>query len=120
MHAHKDIWDAAIGEVLACERESHNVEDCYAVVVKKIEGIIEHLPQNLSRVCSLFIRRGGIECTITRARRYSGGLEIPCLLLFKASPKEVKKLKKLWKKQLATIQVLACISHFLNQNFVIL
>ena len=103
MHAHKDIWDAAIGEVLACERESHNVEDCYAVAVKKIEGIIEHLPQNLSRVYSLFIRRGGIECTITGARRYSadlpqGGLEIPCLLLFKASPKEVKKLKKLWKK----------------------
>ena len=40
-----DIWDAVIGEVLACERESHNVEDCYAVAVKKIEGIIEHLPQ---------------------------------------------------------------------------
>ena len=103
MHAHKDIWDAAIGEVLACERESHNVEDCYVVAIKKIEGIIEHLPQNLSRVCSLFIRQGGIECTITGARRYSadlpqGGLEIPRLLLFKASPKEVKKLKKLWKK----------------------
>ena len=101
---YKDRWDAAIGEVLACEREPHNVEDRYAVAVKKDEAIIGHLPRNLSRVCSLFIRRGGsIECTVTGARRYSadlpqGGLEIPCLLLFKASPKEVKKLKKLWKK----------------------
>ena len=102
---YKDRWDAAIGEVLACEKEPHNVEDRYAVAVRKDEAIIGHLPRNLSRVYSLFIRQGGsIECIVTGARRYStdlpqGGLEIPCLL-FKASPKEVKKLKNLWKKYL--------------------
>ena len=69
-HVCKDIWDAAIGEVLVCERELRNVEDCYAIAVTKDETVIGHLPRNLSRVCSLFtcvfIRRGGtIDCTVT-------------------------------------------------------
>ena len=54
-HVYKDIWDAAIGEVLVCEREPRNVEDRYAIAIKKDETVIGHLPQNLSRVCSLFI-----------------------------------------------------------------
>ena len=54
-HVYKDIWDAAIGEVLACEREPRNVEDRYAVAVKKDGTVIGHLPRTLSRVCSLFI-----------------------------------------------------------------
>ena len=36
-------WDAAIG-VLACEREPHNVEDRYAVAVKKDEASKNLLP----------------------------------------------------------------------------
>ena len=44
-----------------------------------------------------------IQCAVTRTRRYladlpQDGLEIPCFLLFKASTKEIQKLKKLWKK----------------------
>ena len=46
------IWDATTGEVQVCEREPHNVEDCYTIAVKTVIG---HLPRNLSRVCSLFI-----------------------------------------------------------------
>ena len=57
-HVYKGIWNAAIGEVLVCEREPHNVEDRYAIAVKKDETVIGHLPRNLSRVCSLFVRRG--------------------------------------------------------------
>ena len=101
---YKEIWEAAAGEVLMCEREPHNALDRYAVAVKKTGTIIGHLPRKLSRVCSLFLRRGGtIECTVTGGRRYSvdlpqGGLEVPCSLLFKATPKEVQKLKKLWKQ----------------------
>ena len=65
-HVYKDIWDAAIGEVLVCERELRNVEDRYAIAIKKDETVIGHLPRNLSRVCSLFIRRGGtIDCAVT-------------------------------------------------------
>jgi len=103
-HIYKEIWEAAAGEVLECVREPHNAQDRYAVAVKKTETIIGHLPRRLSRVCSLFLRRGGtISCTVTGGRRYSvdlpqGGLEVPCSLLFKATPKEIQKLKKLWKK----------------------
>ena len=51
-HVYKDVWEAAIGEVLVCEREPRNAEDRYAVAVKKDETIVGHLPRNLSRVCS--------------------------------------------------------------------
>ena len=45
---------------------------------------------------------GTIEGTVTGRREYSadlpqGGLEIPCSLVFKAIPKEILKLKKMWK-----------------------
>jgi len=96
-----NIWDAVIGKEVECVREPLNENDRYAVVVIKDDIIIGHLPRNISRVCSLFLRRGGsIICTVTGSRRYSadlpqGGLEIPCLLLFKAQHKEIQKLKTL-------------------------
>ena len=34
-HVYKDIWEAAIGEELPCERETRNTNDRYAVAVKK-------------------------------------------------------------------------------------
>lgn len=101
---YKDVWEAAVGEVLICEREPDNDSDRYAVAVKKEGTIVGHLPQRMPRVCSLFLRRGGtIACKITGHRRYSadlpqGGLEVPCSLLFKATSKEILKLKKIWKK----------------------
>ena len=59
----------------------------YIAVVR--EGtVVGHVPRRISRVCSLFIRRGGvIRCCVTDRRRYSSdlpqeGLEIPCLLSF--------------------------------------
>ena len=102
-HAYKEVWEAAVGEALVCEREPENASDRYAVAVEKEGSIIGHLPRKVSRVCSLFLRRGGtIQCTVTGRRKYSadlaqGGLEVPCSLLFKATPEEIKKLKKLWK-----------------------
>ena len=33
-HGYKEIWKAAVGEVLSCEREGRNARDCYAVAVK--------------------------------------------------------------------------------------
>ena len=74
-HVYQDVWDAAIGEILTCEREPSNSQVRYAVAVKKEGSIVGHLPKNVSRVCSLFLRRGGtIECTITGTRRYSADL----------------------------------------------
>ena len=68
---------------------------CYRQVCDEV--IIGHLPKRISKICSLFLRRGGsITCTVTGGRRYSGdlgGLEIPCTLLFKSKGKEIQKLR---------------------------
>ena len=58
-HVYLVVWSAAFGEILRCERELDNVNDRYAVCVMRHGTIIEHLPQQISRVCSLFLRRGG-------------------------------------------------------------
>ena len=51
---------------MECVREPHNVQDRYAAAVKKTGIIIGHLPWRLSRVYSLFLRRGDtISCTVT-------------------------------------------------------
>ena len=109
-HVYRDIWEAAVGEVLMCHREPTNSSDRYAVAVIKSAEIIGHLPRKLSKICSLVLRRGGsIRSTVSM--RYSsdllqGGLEIPCTLLFTGDVKEVKELKKAVK----TRQGLTCRS----------
>uniref|UniRef100_A0A1X7T090 HIRAN domain-containing protein n=1 Tax=Amphimedon queenslandica TaxID=400682 RepID=A0A1X7T090_AMPQE len=73
----------------------------YAVSVIKDGVVVGHLPKKISRLCSLFIRRGGIiTCRPTGRQRHSsdlpqGGLEIPCLLIFDGEAQEIKKLIKL-------------------------
>ena len=55
---------------LICEREMLNSTDRYAVAVLK-DDVISHLSRVLSRICSLFIARGGaITCVVNGARRY--------------------------------------------------
>ena len=34
-HVYKEVWEAAVGEALVCEREPENASDRYAVAVKK-------------------------------------------------------------------------------------
>ena len=58
-HVYKEVWEVAIGEVLVCSREPTNATDRYAMAVTKGVTIIRHLPRKLSKVCSLFLRRGG-------------------------------------------------------------
>ena len=61
-----DTWEAADGEVLDCKKGPGNTKDRHAVAVKKEATVIGHLPKKTSRVCSLFLRRGGsIQCTVT-------------------------------------------------------
>ena len=74
---YKDIWAAAIGEELVCGREPTNMADRYAVAVLKQETIIGHLPRKISKVCSLFLRRGGsIRCAVTGSRRHPSDLSL--------------------------------------------
>ena len=71
-HVYRHIWEAHVGENLVCERQPNNERGRYAVSVKQDGTIIGHLPRKFSRVCSLFLRRGGsIECTVRGSRRYS-------------------------------------------------
>ena len=90
------------GEMLTCEREPDNASDRYAVAVKKGGTVVGHLPRKLTRVF-LFLRWGGtIDRSVSGHKWYSadlpqGGLEIPCSLIFKGIPKEILKLKKMWK-----------------------
>ena len=98
-HIYQEIWSSSIGEVLLSEREPLNDADRYAVAVIKDGVVVGHVPRKFSRMCSLFLARGGvIYCKVTGERRYSidlpqGGLEVPCKLLFAGKPKDIKNLK---------------------------
>ena len=59
-HVYKATWRAAIGEELECDREPGNSCDRSAVAVKRSGVVIGHLPRKVSRVCSLFLRHGGV------------------------------------------------------------
>ena len=43
-HVYKEIWAAALGEQLVCEREPYNR---YAVAVVKNRTVIGHLPRTI-------------------------------------------------------------------------
>ena len=100
-HVYRRIWSSAVEEILYCEREPTNSQDRYAVAVKKDETVIGHLPRKVSRVCSLFLRRGGtVCCRVSESRRYSSylhRLEIPYEVIFTAKAEEINKLKRLLK-----------------------
>ena len=103
-HIYKDIWEAAVGEVLDCRREGSNRYDPFAVAIMKNNTIVGHIPRKISALCSLFLRRNGsISCQVNGTRRYSsdlpqGGLEIPCVLIFTGEASELSKVEKLMKK----------------------
>ena len=90
-------------EVLECQREIENTRDRYAVSVLKNRAVVGHLPSKISKMCSIFLRRGGkIKCEVSGSRRYSadlpqGGMEIPCILLFEGKSEEIKKIKRLFR-----------------------
>lgn len=109
-HIYKEVWDAEVDEELLCEREVGNRSDTFAVAVKKGAVTVGHVPQNISSICSIFIRRGGnIKCRVTGTRQYSsdlpqGGLELPCNLTFSMdNDKEHDKAEKLIKTSLSEI-----------------
>ena len=84
---YKDICTAAVGEVFLCKREDGNRSNPFAVAVMR-DGVIRHVPRNISSVFSLYVRLGGL--IICRSKQFSedlpqGGLEIPCVLSFEGT-----------------------------------
>ena len=94
------FWDAVVGESLTCRREPLNPRDRYTLAVMKNDVIIGHLPAKVSRICSIFLRRGGsITCRRYSADLPQGGMEIPCKPSFTSSKmKEVDMLRVLFNK----------------------
>lgn len=86
--------DPFVGETLDCSREPTNIVDRYSVSVLRGDVVGGYLPKKVSKLCSLFLRRGGsISCDVTGRRRHSsdliqGGLEIPCLLILKGEKRD--------------------------------
>ena len=81
------------GDELACRREVGNAVDRYAVAVYSDDNLVGHLPKKISIACSLFLRhRGQISCQVTGRRTDlpQGGLEIPCIIKFKATKKRLR------------------------------
>ena len=89
---YNDIWAALVGEHLLCRRETTNLADRFAVTIMKGETVVGHILKTIS--VSIFIRKGGfILCLTTGSRRFSsdlpqGGLEIPCIDIFKGNVKD--------------------------------
>ena len=102
-HVYKDVWEAAVGEELSCERELGNHQDPFAVAVVRSTVTVGHVPKKISSVCSMFLRRGGaIKCQVTASKRYledlpQGGREIPCTVTFEGNAKDLAKVKRLVK-----------------------
>ena len=51
-HVYHDIWEAAVGQTLPCQRETGNPHNPYAVSVMEENTVIGHLPQAISSVCT--------------------------------------------------------------------
>ena len=100
-HVYRDIWEAAVGETLPCQREAGNPYDTYAVSVMEGDTIVGHLPRSISAVCTLFLRWNGTILGEVTGRRHNsadlpqGGLEIPCKLIFAGSARDIAKVQKL-------------------------
>ena len=101
IHVYQSIREAAVGEQLNCAREVGNLSDTFAVTVVKVNDTVGHFPRKVSSICSIFLQNGGtISCEVTGSRHYSnnlaqGGLEVPCILKFVGSSKDITKAKKL-------------------------
>lgn len=54
-HEYKNIWEAAFGECLQCQRERSNGHDPYAVAVVKDDNVVGHVPRKLSAICAMFL-----------------------------------------------------------------
>ena len=54
-HVYQDNCTPVVGEQLLCEWEEGNVQDHYAVAIKKSGDTVGHVTCNISTVCSLLV-----------------------------------------------------------------
>lgn len=98
-HIYKTIWTTVIGEELTLARKAGNDHDKYAFAIMKADRIVGHVPCELSKTVSFFLKQTGtsVSCEITGKRKKGVGLEVPCLYKFKGPRRFLSKLKVLIK-----------------------
>ena len=89
-HVYKDIWNPVIGENLRGEMEPTNIEDPYAVCVKKENLVVGHLERGydgkLSQTIYFFLRAdqsASCRITVTGHPVNMGdnlGMKVPCTI----------------------------------------
>ena len=104
-HVYKEICDPFIDDTFGTKHERDNSHYRYAMAVipddMKRKRVVAHLPREISKICCLFVLRGGIIAgrvtgTRRKTRAECGGMEIPCELTFKHGQRKVlDKLKLL-------------------------
>ena len=99
-HEYKDIWSPFVGEMLRLTVEHTNPHDSFAVAVEKDGTAVGHIPKNISRIVSFFLKKDGnvgfCEVTGTKVNRGAGlGLEIPCVYRLYGHQKYVERLRTL-------------------------
>ncbi len=68
----------------------------YAAGVLKDGMTVGHVPREVSRIFTFFMRHGGtITCEITGHRKFGNGLEVPCCYKLSSKPKHIKKALQL-------------------------
>ena len=79
-HIDKEIWEAANGETLLCVAEPENSHDRNTVAGEKDGKVIGCLPRKVSRLFTLFLKKGGnVHCTVTiTAVQFFVGLIVRC------------------------------------------
>ena len=114
-HVYKDIWNAATGQILPCQRERGNVHNPYAVAVVERGVTVGHVPHAISSVCSLFLGKNGtIMCEVIGSRHYlpQGGIDIPCKLIFRSEAKLIFKVQKLLQEAVDSGLLALSSTHF--------
>ena len=102
-HVYRTYWTPKIGQILTTTRDKLNINDRYAISVLEDNVIIGHLPKEISKICSYFLKRNGsIQCQVTdtnykRSDIPKGGLEIPAILIFFGEERDIVRLEQLLK-----------------------
>ena len=100
-HVYRTVWDPSPAECFVVLHQPDNDHDRHAMAVYGMDEpgqIVGHLPHEISRISHYFTRHDGkIMGEVTGSRRYCrevGGTEIPCVLQFSGTPRNVQILRR--------------------------
>ena len=104
LDVYMSIWTPMVGEMLKCMHEPSNEVDKNAIAIIRTdslrkESIVGHMPQNISKICMLFLKVPNTSITTKvvgkRLNRGGGyGLEIPVMYRFYGPEKLINWLGK--------------------------